>query len=241
GHNLLGFVDFSLGAHADAVHHFDRALELSTAVGLGEPGLRRFVPNHVECLLAVGERERAEALLADYEARGRALDRISALGGSARCRALLAAADGDHAAAMAALSESLTQFQRGGFPFDQALTLLVEGRLRRRAREKRAAKDALQGALDLFDELGARGWADQTRDELGRIGLRPAAPLHLTATEQRVAELIGGGMSTREVAGALFLSPKTVEANLTRIYRKLGIRTRAELGSWLTRDASPHA
>ena len=83
-------------------------------------------------------------------------------------------------------------------------------------------------------------WADQARDELSRIGLRRAAPGELTASERRVAELAATGLTNREVAARLFMSPKTVEANVARAYRKLGIRSRAELGARLadTQDAA---
>jgi DNA-binding CsgD family transcriptional regulator len=80
-------------------------------------------------------------------------------------------------------------------------------------------------------ELGAPSWADEARLELERVGLRHRAPDELTATERQVARLAAGGMTNREVAKAAFMSPKTVEANLARVYRKLAIRSRAELGA----------
>jgi DNA-binding CsgD family transcriptional regulator len=88
-----------------------------------------------------------------------------------------------------------------------------------------AAKAALEQALGVFERLGALLWAQATKAELGRVGLRPAAPVDasgITAAEARVAELVAAGRTNREVAGELFMSPKTVEAHLSRIYRKLG-------------------
>ena len=94
---------------------------------------------------------------------------------------------------------------------------------------------ALTRALDVFEELGTPLWAQRARAELARI--RAAGRSGLTATESRVAELTATGMTNREVAAALFISPKTVEANLARIYRKLDIHSRAELGRHMSR---PH-
>jgi DNA-binding CsgD family transcriptional regulator len=97
-------------------------------------------------------------------------------------------------------------------------------------KQKRAAADSLGQALAIFDQLGATAWIEQTRADLDRVGLR-RAPTELTATELRVAELAAAGLTSREVASRAFMSPKTVEANLARVYRKLGIRSRAELGA----------
>jgi DNA-binding CsgD family transcriptional regulator len=95
------------------------------------------------------------------------------------------------------------------------------------------AAEWLRQALELFEQAGARLWAQRARAELGRVGVRPAAPGQLTACERRVAELAAYGRTNRQVAAQLFISPKTVEANLARAYRKLGIRSRAELGARL--------
>jgi len=101
----------------------------------------------------------------------------------------------------------------------------------RRAKRKREARDALSKAQEIFDALGAALWAEKARAELGRIGGRAPSSVDLTPTETRVAELVAAGGTNREVADALFLSVHTIEANLKRIYRKLGIRSRTELAS----------
>ena len=88
----------------------------------------------------------------------------------------------------------------------------------------------------MFGQLGADAWAQRARAELDRVGLRRHGRDDLTATERRVAELAASGMTNREVAKAAFMSPKTVEANLARVYRKLGIHSRAELGARLGRE-----
>jgi DNA-binding CsgD family transcriptional regulator len=76
-------------------------------------------------------------------------------------------------------------------------------------------------------------WVDRTRSELGRIGGRAPSSVELTPTEERVARLVADGKSNREVAKALFLTVRTVEWNLGRIYRKLGVRSRTELARWV--------
>jgi DNA-binding CsgD family transcriptional regulator len=107
---------------------------------------------------------------------------------------------------------------------------LVKGEVERRARQKRAARSTLEQALGIFQALGAPLWAQRARDDLARVGgaVLPSSS-ELTPTEQRIAQLVGEGMKNREVADALFISVKTVEANLSRIFHKLGVRSRTEL------------
>jgi DNA-binding CsgD family transcriptional regulator len=116
-------------------------------------------------------------------------------------------------------------------PFELGRTLLAQGQLRRRAKQKRAARESLQEARQVFERLGAPLWAERATAELARIGLRPPAPLGLTPTEKRVAELAAAGRTNREIAQTLFLSVHTVEDNLRRVYGKLGIRSRTELAA----------
>jgi DNA-binding NarL/FixJ family response regulator len=116
-------------------------------------------------------------------------------------------------------------------PFERARTLLARGALERRAKQRRAARDSLQQALDAFQDLGARLWAMQARAELASIGGRASPKGELTPSERRVAELVAEGRATKEVASLLFVSPKTVEGHLSRIYAKLGVRSRTELAT----------
>jgi DNA-binding NarL/FixJ family response regulator len=123
-------------------------------------------------------------------------------------------------------------------PFERGRTQLLLGQVERRHRRKDAAAAAFTNALETFDELGVPMWADRARAELDRNHTGPRRKSVLTPSEQRVAELAAAGKTNRDVAAALFISPKTVEANIARIYRKLDIKSRAELGSridWLTR------
>jgi DNA-binding NarL/FixJ family response regulator len=121
------------------------------------------------------------------------------------------------------------EHQRVRQPFELARTLLVKGEVERRAKQKRAARLTLDQALGLFQTLGAPLWAQRARDDLARVGGAVLPSGELTPTEQRIAELVGEGKKNREVAEALLISVKTVEANLSRIFHKLGVRSRTEL------------
>jgi DNA-binding NarL/FixJ family response regulator len=149
----------------------------------------------------------------------------------ARDRALLLAARGDLPAALVAVEESLGAHGSLDMPFDCARALLVKGAIERRAGRRSRAKSSLERARSEFERLGTPLWAERARAEMSRLGLRRSAGSELTTSERRVAELAATGLTNRDVAAALFVSPKTVEANLARVYRKLGIRSRAELGA----------
>jgi DNA-binding CsgD family transcriptional regulator len=119
-----------------------------------------------------------------------------------------------------------------------ARTLLSLGIVRRQAQQKRAAREALDRALAMFEELGAPTWAEKTRTERRRISGRRSAADGLTQTEVRVASLAARGRSNREIAAELFMGVSTVEMHLSRVYRKLRIRSRSGLAAHLlmTRD-----
>jgi DNA-binding CsgD family transcriptional regulator len=152
---------------------------------------------------------------------------------AARCRALLLAARGDLKAASGQAAEALTRCAGLELGIEIARTFLIAGQIDRRRRRKATAADHLRRAAGLFDQMGAPMWSERARAELGRVGLRSPTPSLLTASERRVAELIAAGRTNREAAAQLFISPKTVEANLARVYRKLGVHSRAELGAQL--------
>ena len=234
----LGFLELSLDRPAEADAYLSRAVELERAMGVREPAFFRIVPDEVEALVALGRLDDAETLLAPFEDAGRDLDRAWTIATGARCRALVSAARGDLAAASAAADEAVQHHDRLPLPFELGRTLLVRGTVERRAKRKREARDTLTKALEIFDGLGAALWADKTRAELARIGGRAPSSLELTPTEDRVAALVAAGSTNREAADALFVSIHTVEANLRRIYRKLGVRSRTELASKYQSDPS---
>jgi DNA-binding CsgD family transcriptional regulator len=130
--------------------------------------------------------------------------------------------------AIRALEAAAAEHEAVCDPFGRARALLALGVVRRRARQKRAAREAIEEALEAFETLGAAGWAETARGELGRIGGRTRAE-GLTAAERRVAALVAEGRTNREVAAALFLAERTVASHLSRVYAKLGVRSRTEL------------
>jgi DNA-binding CsgD family transcriptional regulator len=227
-------VEFLAGDHRAADRAFTRMRELADTTGTKDLVPDRSEPMHVESLLALDDRARARLALERLEERGDTFPRRWITATLPRARALVLAADGDFKAAFAAL-DALDVETASKLPFDLAWTLLVRGRLHRRVKQKRAAADALGQALELFERLRMPAGIERARAELGRVGLR-RAPDELTASERRVAELVASGLTNREAASAAFMSPKTVQANLTRVYRKLGIRSRAELSARMAQE-----
>lgn len=208
-------------------------------MGSPEPGVIPCAPDAIEALVTLGELERADELEVDLAEKGRALDRPWALATAARCRGLLAAARGDQPASMAAFEEAMEHHVRLEMPFEFGRSLLALGEAQRRFKQRRAAGGSLLAALETFEMLGAPLWAEKARAGLARIGGKAAEPGELTPTEQREAELVAEGRTNREVADALFVSVKTVEANLSRVFQKLGIRSRRQLRGRATPLADP--
>ena len=233
----LGLLEVSLGNYAAAVdslqgllsRHAPNSTEISSA---------SFVPDAVEALTALGRVDDAEPLVDALERNGRRLDRAWMLAVGARCRAMVLAARGDVEAAVQSAHRALTEHDRLPMPFERARTQLLLGQLTRRERSE--STPVLREALAIFEQLGTELWAKRARAELA--GRRTRAPARrqdgLTATELRVAELAASGMTNRDVAAKLFISSKTVEATLARVYRKLGIGSRAELGKRLGKTAT---
>jgi DNA-binding CsgD family transcriptional regulator len=180
-------------------------------------------------LAGVGQVEEASELVERLQAR-------TAVDGSSfeyaiaqHCVGVVRAARGDLDGALIALERAVEHHRAAvACPFERCVSVLELGRVQRRLRRKAEARATLERALAMFEELGAPLWAQAARAEIARIGGRTAAD-GLTPSERRIASLVADGRSNREVAAELFVTVRTVETALTRIYRKLGVRSRTEL------------
>jgi DNA-binding NarL/FixJ family response regulator len=227
----MGFLDVSLGNYEAAIATLQPLVtKFDPATSPTELPNAAFLPDAIEALIQLGRLAEAEPLVDALERNGRSLDRLWMLAAGARGRSMLLASLGDLDAATEAAQRAMADHDRMAMPFERARTLLQLGQLQRRQRKKESATASLQEAFDIFDRLHVPLWANRVRTELVRVNVGPRQSGQLTPSEQRVAELAASGMKNRDVAAALFISPKTVEANLARIYRKLGIKSRAELG-----------
>jgi DNA-binding CsgD family transcriptional regulator len=236
-HWALALLDLGLGRPYEAADRLGPLRARLVAGGVGEPAAIPCVADEIEALVASGRVAAAERAVDWLEERGRALDRASAVAGAQRGRGLLAAAAGAHDAAIAAFERADEQHARVTMPFERARTLLHLGAAQRRAKRKREARATLSEALRVFDALGAVPWSQRAGDELARISGRRPGGSGLTATERRIAEMVAEGGTNKEVAAALFLSPRTVEAHLRRVFQKLGVRSRTELAH---QELDPH-
>jgi DNA-binding CsgD family transcriptional regulator len=226
----LGFLEVSLGNYAEALDRLQPLVARFDDVPGTEIITSAYIPDAVEAMVALGRLAEAEPLIAVLERNGERLRRSWMLAVGARCRSMWLAAQGDVTSAYRLAEDAMAEHDRLPMPFERARTQLLLGQLYRRQRKKESARATLREALQAFEALGAPLWADRARAELARADVVPTNDLALTPSERRVAELAASGMTNRDAAAALFISPKTVEANLARIYRKLGIKTRAELG-----------
>jgi DNA-binding CsgD family transcriptional regulator len=233
---VLGFVDLSLARYAEAHDHLDPVVRFLREMGVREPCVIPVHADAIEARIGMGDLDGAGDLLEEFEELGRASGRPWALATAARCRGLLLAAGGEAAAAPGAFERALDEHRRVPQPLELGRTLLAKGEVERRAKQKSAARESVGGALGIFEELGAKVWAERARAELARTGGRASASDAMTPTERRIAELVARGSSNKEVAAAAFVSVKTVEAHLSRIYAKLGVRSRAALAHRLAEE-----
>jgi DNA-binding CsgD family transcriptional regulator len=230
---VLGRLELALGDLPAAGTHLRELPGRMLARGLNDPSQPVWA-DAIETLIALGELEQARTYLEQYELHARRLGSPLALEGVLRCRGLLAAAEGDRDAAFEAFEGAISEHPEPLWPFERGRTLLCLGKVRRQAGQKKAAREALEQALAIFDELGARLWAEKARAELNRISGRAPASEELTETERRVAELVACGRTNKQIAAELYMGVSTVEAHLSHVYRKLGVR-RAELAAQLSK------
>ena len=227
----LGLLELGLARPLAAIEKLGPVADLAERHGVREPSVLPYAPDLIEAYARAGERQAATRELAKFAELAGAVDRRWALAAVARLHGLLGRDDDldEHFGAALELHE-----QGAGSAFERARTELLYGERLRRAKRRVDAREHLRSAIELFDGLGAAPWSEQARRELRASGESiprrdPTAPEKLTPQELQVALQVAEGRTNRDVAAALFLSPKTVEFHLTRVYRKLNIHSRAEL------------
>ncbi|HUK95750.1 MAG TPA: AAA family ATPase [Gaiellaceae bacterium] len=220
---VLGRIELARGALDVAGTHLRDLPGQLLELGWTDPS-NPVWPDTIETLVALGELDEARAHLEQYELNAHSLGSAWAYAAAARCRGLLAAAEGDLGAALAGLEASLDELAELPCPLERGRTLVCKGIVLRQAQQKKTAREALEHALSIFEELGAELWAEKTSVELKRISGRAPSSDELTGTERRVAELAAQGRTNKEIAAELFMGVSTVEAHLSRVYRKLGVR-----------------
>jgi DNA-binding CsgD family transcriptional regulator len=227
--SALGLLDLSLERPRATVERLAPLLEFAQAAGIDDPCAARFVVDLVEALIELTQADDAEAALEWYQGNAVRLGRSGAIAQSLRCRGLLAAASGELEQARDAFESALAAHEQSLMPFDRARTLLAYGSAQRRSKQRAVARRTLELAAAEFKRLGSELYVERARVELGRISGRTRSAGGLTPTEQKIAELVAEGRSNKEVAAAMFVTTKTVETNLSRIYAKLDIHSRIEL------------
>jgi DNA-binding CsgD family transcriptional regulator len=230
-----GLVALWSGDAAAGADYLEQADRQAQVLGWGSPDARPWTADYAESLLELGRVDEAVRAIDRWEADATRLGRDRVLAHVTRCRGLVAASRGAVDEALPLLEHAVERHDEVGDAFGRARALLALGVVRRRARQKRAARDAIGAALAGFEHLGAATWIEKARAELGRIGGRTRAG-GLTAAESRVAALVAEGRTNREVAAALFIGERTVETHLSHVYVKLGVRSRAELARTFRAD-----
>jgi DNA-binding CsgD family transcriptional regulator len=230
GAQTLGLAELSVGDAAAAHGHLGPISGQVLAAGVVEPGLSRFLSEEIEALIRLGDLSAAIELLNPFQSRSMELGRLWGMAISERSRGLLLAAAGDFVTASASLDRALEHHAGLGMPFEHGRTLLIAGEIHRRARRRTLADTHLRSAQQIFERLGAPLWVERARAEIDRLGLRRAnSNSNLTGVETRVADLAATGLTNAQIATELFMSPRTVEAHLSRIYRKFGVRSRTAM------------
>lgn len=229
---ILGFAALTDGEPVIAVEHLEAAWRFAQANGVGNPDITRFEPDLIEAHLRCKNPQRARALLASLDERARATGLSYPAAAAERCRGMLAD-DAEEAATAFAAARQAHSLRSA--PFELGRTLLCEGEVLRRFRRPTAARPVLREAHRLFEHLAAEPWAQRAASELAATGsIGPSKPRTalldaLTPQELQIARLVADGRNNAEVAAAMFLSRKTVETHLTRVYRKFSVRSRTEL------------
>jgi DNA-binding CsgD family transcriptional regulator len=228
-HAALGLLELGLGRVPEAIEALETVDRMGQRIEM-QPAIVQSTPDLIEAYVRAGRRDDAERALAGFATEAERTGSLWARATAARGRALLAPEE----EMRSRFDDALALHAGLPMPFERARTLLVLGERLRRAKQRAEARVPLQEALDAFERLGARPWAERARSELRATGQTSArrsesAAEQLTPHELQIALLVAQGMTNREAAAALFLSPKTIEYHLGQIYRKLDVRGRAQL------------
>jgi DNA-binding CsgD family transcriptional regulator len=229
-----GMVHLLRGDPVAAAEHMRHAWRLEQRHGRLDPALFLWHADFVEALVGAGARPDAAEVLADVTTHAESLDRRVAMLGLARAGAMLTAATGEAREGAEQLAGAIDTWADHAYPLEVARAWHVLGGLERRAHRRGAARAALAEAVRRYAAAEAHPWQEVASADLARLdGGRGAG---LSETERRIVELVRGGATNREIARSLFLSIKAVEANLTRLYRRLNVRNRAQLARVLDAD-----
>lgn len=226
----IGFLDLGIGRTEEAVATLEDVEAFATRSGLEDPAFIPSAPDLVESYVRATRSEDAQRVSASLDRRAERADVAPSLAVSARCRGLIAE-DGFEGF----FEEALAHHERADSPFETARTLFAYGSRLHRARRRVEGRERLRAALEIFKGLGAEPWIEQTNNELRSAGAirrnAVADPDELSPQEVRVARAVAGGATNKEVAAQLYLSPKTIDFHLGRVYRKLDIHSRTELAT----------
>ena len=225
---IAGSAELAAGSRAEAAVRMASLPEISDRNPPRRAEFAVYIPETVAALVEADRIDRAEALTLQIERREAQLAPWST-SASALCRGLLALADGRTEEALERFRAAAGGFEALGAPWELAQSRLGEGRAQRRIGRRLEAAGAIEQAVAGFAALGAEPARRRADEELARARPRPRHDDSLTAAETRVARLVAAGSTNREVAARLFTTIATVEAHLTRIYAKAGVRSRSEL------------
>lgn len=230
-HARLGRIAVLRGEWETAVEHLSRARHEALAFGMLEPGCIGYHFDLMEALVRTRRLDDAREVAAELRSAAERSGRPRARAEAERAEGLCAGAAGRADEALALLERAADGFTALSMPFEEARTRLHAGRVARRANQRARARTHLAAALELFRAVGAEPLAARTAADLQRSTGQAASAggPALTATEEQIAALVAEGRTNDEVAATLFISRRTVESNLTRIYRKLGVTSRTAL------------
>ena len=220
-----GLLELGLGRPSDALERL--LVPITTVRPQSNPVVVRAVPDAVEAAIRAQQFGQVADEFKRYESWAEQFPHPTRRALLARCRALI-----DESGAEGHYTDALSQDALP--PFDRARTELLYGEWLRRHRRRIDARVYLRSALDAFEQLGVTPWADRARAELrasGETARRrdPSTRDQLTPQELHIAGLAAGGLTNPEIGAQLFLSPRTIDYHLRKVFAKLGISSRAEL------------